>query len=91
MHNLNGISHPLDEKLVQAGWDTLTGMDPIMPKYQVVATLHISNKERRCQSLAPDGNSTLEIPLVGIGAPPPTPLTVMLVLINSSSLPPSFL
>ena len=55
MHNLNSISHPLDEKLVQARWHTTIGMDPITPKYQVIATLHISDEERRGQSLASNG------------------------------------
>ena len=55
MHDLNSISHPLDEKLMQARWHAAIGMDPIMPKYQVIATLHVGDEERRGQSLASNG------------------------------------
>jgi hypothetical protein len=57
--NLHGQSQyhlpPLNEKLVQAGRDTLIGLNPIMSKYQVITTLHLRDEEGYGQSFAPDG------------------------------------
>jgi hypothetical protein len=55
MHNLNSISHPLDEKLVQARWHTAIGMNPITPKNQIIATLDVGDKKCHSQSLASNG------------------------------------
>jgi hypothetical protein len=87
MENFNIVPNPLDEELVQAKRYTLIGMDPIAPKSQVIATLHLRNEEGCGQSLA----SNDATPLAGIGSPQLTPLIIMLVLINSSLVPPSFL
>ena len=55
MHNLNFIADPLNKKLVQGRWYTLIGMNPITSKYEVEVTLHLGDKERRSNHLAPNG------------------------------------
>jgi hypothetical protein len=54
MDNLYLIIHQLNKELVQARRNTLIGMDPIAPKNQVVASLHLCNKESGSQGLAPN-------------------------------------
>ena len=91
MYHLNFIVDPLNKKLVQGRWHTLIGMDPITSKYKVKITLHLETKKDVGTVLLPMVNSIEATPLALIGLPPPTPLTVMFILISSSSVPPSFL
>ena len=52
MDNFNNVPDPLDKELVQARRYTLIGMDPITPKYQVIATLHFRDEKGCGQSFA---------------------------------------
>ena len=63
MHNLNFITDPLNEKLVQGRCYTLIGMDPITSKYEVEVTLNLRDEERRHNCLASHGQLHRSNPL----------------------------
>jgi hypothetical protein len=53
VNDLNIITNPLDQELMQGRRYAMVGMNPIMPKDDAIVTLHLDNEERSSQSLAP--------------------------------------
>jgi hypothetical protein len=66
-------------------------MNPITTKDETEVTLCLSDEECRNQRLAPNGELHRDDAFSSHWLVSPTPLTVMLVLINLSSEPPGFL
>ena len=52
MDDLNFIIHPLNEELVQARRHTSIAMNPLAPKNQIIAPLHLRNEEDGGQRFA---------------------------------------
>lgn len=63
MDNLNRISHPFNENLVQTRRYILIGMDPIMPKYSIIATSHLDDEEGHSKGLVSNGKLHVGNPL----------------------------
>jgi hypothetical protein len=55
VNDLNIITNPLDQELMQGRRYATVGMNPIPPQDDTIATLHLDDEECGCQSLAPHG------------------------------------
>jgi hypothetical protein len=91
MDNINIVPHLLNEELVQAKRDTMICMNSILSKYKIWLPYTFAVKKAVADVLLPMVGSIDATPLVIIGCPPLGPLIIMLVLIRSSFVPPSFL
>jgi hypothetical protein len=55
VNNLNIITNPINQKMVQGRRYATVGMNPIPPQDNAIITLHLSDEECSGQSLAPHG------------------------------------
>jgi hypothetical protein len=90
MNYLNLVVDPLNQELVQSRGNAMIDMNPIAIKNNAIVTLHLDDKKCGSKRLAPNGelhgDDTSSLHRVA-----PTPLSVRLVFISSSSSRSSFL
>jgi hypothetical protein len=93
MHYLNLVVDPLNQELMQSRRNAAVGVNPIMTKNDAIVTLHLNDEEWGSEWFAPPRWAPWRWhlwPPLGC-PPPPTPLSIRLVFMSSSSSRPSFL
>jgi hypothetical protein len=55
MNDFDIITNPLDQELLQGRRYATVGMNPILPQYSAIVTMHLGDEEHGSQSLAPHG------------------------------------